>query len=127
MKTHLSFFLFDQKGGKITDYSIQLYELHIGTSVTRAMKYDGVFDKTDGERLLRKKLAGVLDSSRLVMVPFHKQILHVFAEADYVADVLESVYAELEDELRCSTLVMVTVVHNASWIFTNNYDCVGGR
>jgi len=106
-------------GGKITDFSIALYSLHLGVSVTRAMKYGGIFDRSDGRKLLEKKMQGVIDSSKLVMQPFHKQILHIFAEKEYVADVLEDVYAELSNELRSNTLLVVTVVNNAEWIFRN--------
>jgi len=110
-------------GGKITDYSIELYSLHIGVSVTRAMKYNGIFDDEDARRLLTKKLYGVNESSRLVCEPFHKQILHVFATHEYIADVLERVYDTLDPELQSTTLVVVTVAHdNADWVFRNPVD-----
>eukprot|EP01089_Gocevia_fonbrunei_P007110 TRINITY_DN1814_c0_g1_i1.p1 TRINITY_DN1814_c0_g1~~TRINITY_DN1814_c0_g1_i1.p1 ORF type:complete len:258 (+),score=21.50 TRINITY_DN1814_c0_g1_i1:440-1213(+) len=108
------------QGGKITDYSVRLYGLHIGVSVTRAMKYGGIFDREDAKKLLEKKLNGVNVSSRLVMQKFHKQILHIFAEREYVADVLAEVYeSELSPELKSSTLVCITVCNNADWIFRN--------
>lgn len=109
-------------GGSITDYSVMLYDLHIGVSVTRAMKYNGVFDTTDATRLLKKKLQGVIDSSRLVVEPFHKQVLHIFCEADYVVDVLEEVYYGLDPALKGSTLVVATSANSARWVFTNHYD-----
>ncbi|KAL6048905.1 AAC-rich mRNA AAC4 protein-like [Balamuthia mandrillaris] len=109
-------------GGKITDYSITLYSLHLGVSVTRAMKYNGIFQPEDAYRLLNKKLEGVLASSRLVMEPFHKQILHIFAEAEYVADVLEDVYhRSISPDLKADTLVVVTVTENCDWVFQNWY------
>jgi len=106
-------------GGKITDYSVRLYGLHIGVSVTRAMKYGGIFQYEDGLNLLTKKLRGVNESSRLVMHKFSKQILHIFAEKEYVADVLERVWGDLDSKLRSSTLVVITVCNNANWIFRN--------
>jgi len=69
--------------------------------------------------LLMKKLKGVNESSRLVIHKFHKQILHIFAEKEYVADVLEDVWSQLDANLRSSTLVVVTVCNNADWIFRN--------
>lgn len=114
-------------GGSITDYSVLLYDLHIGVSVTRAMKYNGTFTEEDGLRILKKKLGGVLQSSRLVMDPFHKQILHIFAEKEYIADVLEDLYQtspEITEEIKSTTLVVVTVATNTPWIF---YNCVKAR
>ncbi|ELR23500.1 AAC-rich mRNA clone AAC4 protein [Acanthamoeba castellanii str. Neff] len=110
-------------GGSITDYSVLLYDLHIGVSVTRAMKYNGTFTEEDGLRILRKKLEGVIQSSRLVMDPFHKQVLHIFAEKEYIADVLEDLYntsPEITDDIKSSTLVIVTVATNSPWIFYNS-------
>lgn len=106
-------------GGKITDYSIELYGLHIGVSVTRAMKYNGIFNDEDAKRLLTKKLYGVNESSRLVCQPFHKQILHIFCTHEYIADVLERVYATLDPELQSTTLVVLTIAHDVPWIFSN--------
>eukprot|EP01087_Luapelamoeba_hula_P012734 TRINITY_DN3583_c0_g1_i1.p1 TRINITY_DN3583_c0_g1~~TRINITY_DN3583_c0_g1_i1.p1 ORF type:complete len:536 (+),score=65.45 TRINITY_DN3583_c0_g1_i1:672-2279(+) len=109
-------------GGKITDYSIEMYGLHLGVSVTRAMKYQGLFSDEDANALLMKKLVGVNESSRLVMRPkFHKQILHVFAEADYIVDVLQRCYARLDREYTSSTLVVVTVadMERVRWVFHN--------
>jgi hypothetical protein len=111
-------------GGSITDYSVLLYDLHIGVSVTRAMKYNGTFTEEDGLRILKKKLEGVVQSSRLVMDPFHKQVLHIFAEKEYIADVLEDLYntsPELTDDVKSSTLVIVTVAADTPWIFYNNW------
>eukprot|EP00005_Dracoamoeba_jomungandri_P005464 CAMPEP_0174260344 /NCGR_PEP_ID=MMETSP0439-20130205/9655_1 /TAXON_ID=0 /ORGANISM="Stereomyxa ramosa, Strain Chinc5" /LENGTH=313 /DNA_ID=CAMNT_0015344567 /DNA_START=266 /DNA_END=1207 /DNA_ORIENTATION=+ len=105
-------------GGKITDYSVQMYGLHIGVSVTRAMKYGGIFNEQDAKRLLKKKLYGVNESSRLVLEPFHKQILHIITEAEYMVDVLRNVYDKLKPELTSDTLVVVTVAEkNADWVF----------
>jgi hypothetical protein len=87
------------------------------------MKYNGIFTEEDGLRILRKKLEGVVQSSRLVMDPFHKQVLHIFAEKDYIADVLEDLYhtsPEITDDIKSSTLVIVTVATNSPWIFYNS-------
>jgi len=96
-------------------------------TVTRAMKYNGTFTEEDGLSILKKKLGGVLQSSRLVMDPFHKQILHIFAEKEYIADVLEDLYQtspEITEEIKSTTLVVVTVATNTPWIF---YNCVKAR
>jgi hypothetical protein len=46
-------------GSKITDYSVRCFGRSIGVSVTRAMKFRGVFTIEDGVALLTKKLNGV--------------------------------------------------------------------
>lgn len=83
------------------------------------MKYNGIFNDEDAERLLTKKLFGVNESSRLVCEPFHKQILHIFCTHEYIADVLERVYATLDPELQSTTLVVITIAEDVSWVFSN--------
>ena len=105
---------------KITDYSIQMYGHHFGVSVTRAMKYKGIFCAEDAIKLLRKKLIGVVKSTRGVIREhrWEKQILHVWAEWDYIADVVKRVYdTEIEDEFKSNTLVVCTVARNCPWLF----------
>ena len=51
------------EGSKKTDYSVMLYGRPIGVSVTRAMKFKGVFTEEDARVLLYKKLFGILVSS----------------------------------------------------------------
>jgi hypothetical protein len=64
---------------KITDYAVVLSGHHLGVSVTRAMKFRGVFQQEDAIRLLRKKLYGVIRSTEGVYHHhrWEKQILHV--------------------------------------------------
>lgn len=106
---------------KITDYSIAVDDSVFGVSVTRAMKYRGVFLEEDAERLLRKKLTGVNDSSRNVINDFkwEKQVLHIWAEKEHNAKVLERVYNRLPQELKRDTLVLVTICNSEKprWIF----------
>merc|ERR1711902_303176 len=71
-----------------TDYSVKMSGEVIGVSVTRAMKYKGIFNRVDAEKLLRKKLFGINESTLGVTEP----------------------------ELVRNTLIMVTVT-NSWWIF----------
>ena len=48
------------EGGSITDYVCHMFDITLGVSVTRAMKYKGDFTQEDAERLLTKKLGGTL-------------------------------------------------------------------
>lgn len=106
-------------GCKITDFSAEIFGEKIGVSVTRAMKFQGTFNEHDAEVLLTKKLGGVNESSRCI-IPEHswkRQILHIWATHEYIADVIYTKFNKLPNELKNDTLVMVTVVTDASWIF----------
>jgi len=106
-------------GSKITDYSIRVKDATYGVSVTRAMKFRGEFSLYDAECLLCKKLFGVVQSSKNVLKQFRwqKQVLHIFAEADYIYDVLHRAYANICPELKSNTMIIVTVSPNARWLF----------
>lgn len=103
---------------KITDYSIRMFGFNVGVSVTRALKFRGIFSDEDARHLLSKKLDGVNASSRNVLPEqgWTKQILHVWAEHDYVAEVLKRVYSQLDDSLKANTFVLITV-SNASYLY----------
>jgi len=51
-------------GSKKTDYLIQIYGKTVAVSVTRAMKYSGIFTNLDARHLLIKKLDGINWSTR---------------------------------------------------------------
>ena len=44
---------------KITDYSVKMFGRTIGVSVTRALKFNGIFSEEDAFTLLKKKLEGI--------------------------------------------------------------------
>jgi len=96
---------------KITDYSIAIDGITYGVSVTRAMKFRGIFTEIDAEKLLRKKLYGVVVSSNNVCTPYkwEKQILHVWAQHEYIASIVADVFAQMEESLRTTTLVLITI------------------
>jgi len=108
-------------GSKITDYSVTLPSGEpIGVSVTRAMKFRGVFDQTDANALLTKKLYGVNASTKaVVQETWKRQVLHVMAENDNVANQLEIAFEKLDPTIKSNTIVIITLVKNARWIFTN--------
>lgn len=105
-------------GGKITDYSINIQGKVFGISVTRALKFRGEFTIEDGIALLTKKLSGVNDSTRLVLDSHRwtKQILHIIAQFDYIANVLILAYDHLSDELKSNTVILITI-SNADWLY----------
>lgn len=107
--------------GKITDYSVRLYGRTVGVSVTRAVKHNGFLEVEQAANLLRKKLYGIRESSRCV-VPEHawdRQILHVFAQNETVALVVQAAVAELSDSELGDSLLLVTVCDDgqAPWLF----------
>lgn len=105
---------------KITDFSVQIMGHHIGVSVTRAMKFRGIFNADDAIRLMKKKLNGVVRSTRGVIREhrWEKQILHVFAECDYVADTIRRIYdSEIEEEDKANTMIIITVARDCPWLF----------
>eukprot|EP00698_Gefionella_okellyi_P004191 TRINITY_DN13907_c0_g1_i1.p1 TRINITY_DN13907_c0_g1~~TRINITY_DN13907_c0_g1_i1.p1 ORF type:complete len:288 (+),score=43.79 TRINITY_DN13907_c0_g1_i1:564-1427(+) len=107
------------RGSKKTDYSCIINGQRLGVSVTRAYKYRGVYTAEDARLLLHKKLYGVLASSQNVVKRdrWRKQILHVWAQSVHVAGVVMSEYQRMDSYLRSNTVVIITISHNANWIF----------
>ncbi|KAJ6253145.1 hypothetical protein M0813_13481 [Anaeramoeba flamelloides] len=109
--------------GKITDYAIQVSShentVTLGVSVTRAMKYRGVFEKKDAVRLLEKKLFGVICSSENSSYPkFAKQILHIWSTDERTSNILKDVYNnDISNQYKHNTIIIVTVGKNVDWLF----------
>jgi len=106
-------------GCKITDYSISIFGEHLGVSVTRALKYKGTFTDEDAKDLLSKKLYGVNVSSRCVITkqPWKKQILFVWAEQEYIGNLIQKTFDTLEEHLKSNTVIFICVSKNARWIY----------
>ncbi|KAF9961197.1 hypothetical protein BGZ72_004527 [Mortierella alpina] len=110
----------------ITDYTITLPNLapglHVGVSVTRAFNFKGAkggYRKADCRKLLWKKLAGILASTRNVVDErLFKQILHVWVPNGKVARTVQATYKSLPLDITRNTVVIVSVV-NAAWVFSN--------
>jgi len=111
---------------KKTDYSCRVGGVKLGVSVTRAMKYNGVFTRRDGRHLLRKKLSGIIESSQGVVErdEWQRQVLHIWATDPYIEDILQELFLEMvfnEPELVQNTVVLVTVAsEDMWWIFYQN-------
>jgi len=105
--------------GSITDYSVTMSDSVIGVSVTRAMKYRGVFCYEDALALMTKKMKGVMKSSENIIDEhkWTKQVLHVWVQEPYMVALVEQAYASLTD-FHSNTLVQLTVCgDNLGWIF----------
>jgi len=111
---------------KKTDYSCKVQGITLGVSVTRAMKYNGVFTRRDGRNLLRKKLFGINESTKGVLErdEWQRQILHIWATDAYIEAILQKLFLEMvfnEPELVQNTVIIVTVACEDSWwIFYQN-------
>jgi len=107
------------EGGSITDYTCTMFNTSLGVSVTRAMKFKGPYTHEDAERLLMKKLNGVVQSSKNTLEKWTKQILHVWATSSDVANIVTQTYDRVPDRLRSNTVVLVTVAKRSAEIFAN--------
>merc|ERR1719419_303526 len=84
------------------------------------MKYKGIFNRVDAEKLLRK-LFGINESSLGVLEQdeWQRQILHIWATDEYIERILYEVFLRLlftEPDLVRDTIIMVTVT-TSWWIF----------
>eukprot|EP01027_Heterolobosea_sp_BB2_P020366 GEZU01029059.1.p2 GENE.GEZU01029059.1~~GEZU01029059.1.p2 ORF type:complete len:177 (-),score=64.91 GEZU01029059.1:59-589(-) len=112
-------------GSKKTDYSARVgpYKTVVGVSVTRAFEYliSRTFDAQDAYNLLTKKLTGVIWSTHNNVTPgirWEKQILHVWTPSMKIAKILHAEYRKLSASVRSNTVVLVSVIRDAPYIFT---------
>ena len=106
------------EGGSITDYTCKMFSTSLGVSVTRAMKFHGEFTVEDAERLLSKKLNGVLMSSKNTMEKWSKQILHIWVTSFVESMLIAEAYNQLPKSLKSNTVVLVTATEYKE-VFTN--------
>ena len=115
---------------KKTDYSIQFSlnngrHINLGVSVTRAMKFKGIFDEFDAYKLLKKKLYGINESTKGVLdrYSWNRQILFIWTNKKYIRKVLQKMYLQIlfnEPELVSNTIVMICMSFNTEWLFYQN-------
>jgi len=109
------------KNCKITDYLISGWNgTKIGVSVTRAMKYKGIFNEYDALRLLSKKIKGVNQSTINVQEcdQWKRQILHIWTTNDYIQRILYRVFQRLilsNPSFIGNTIILVTVASEDMW------------
>lgn len=101
--------------------TLETIQSKLGVSVTRAMKFKGTFTIEDGVHLLKKKLYGVICSSKDVSAldRWAQQLLHIFTSEAYIVDVLHEAYKSLDKELLSNTVVLVTLTTDCPWIYSN--------
>jgi len=118
LKTEMEVEYFPE-GGSITDYTCKMFDTTLGVSVTRAMKYGGDFTEEDADRLLMKKLNGVVQSTANSMEKWSKQILHVWATSTHVANTITKVFDRIPEKVKTNTVVLITTAVNAPEVFDN--------
>lgn len=110
--------LYFPNGGSITDYVMEMFDLVIGVSVTRAMKFDGSdFTFEDAKTLLSKKLKGIVQSSRNSDIEWQKQILHVWFYNENVDIRLLSAWNDLQNDIKTNTVMVMTFANNSTEVF----------
>jgi hypothetical protein len=103
--------------GSLTDILVSIDGMRIGVSVTRAVTVtgpcmrSGTYSEAAAEDILRRKLSGILESTRNVSAGdrWVKQILFVFADTMAHVEVARRVWERLEPELRADTILYVSV------------------
>eukprot|EP00742_Colponemidia_sp_Colp-10_P001284 GILJ01001384.1.p1 GENE.GILJ01001384.1~~GILJ01001384.1.p1 ORF type:complete len:263 (+),score=35.34 GILJ01001384.1:244-1032(+) len=107
---------------KKTDFTVSFDARIFGVSVTRAYNFRGTFTHQDAVQLLTKKLYGVNVSSAGVCErdKWTKQILHIWTPHPEAPELLYSVYANMDEELKSNTVVIVTLSRNSNWLYRND-------
>ena len=98
--------------GSITDLVVEIDGERLGVSVVRALAFpfEDPYPRAEADRILRDKLEGIHESSRLVAPQdaWTKQILSVIAYTPQHADQIQASYMEMSEELRADTILYVT-------------------
>ncbi|KAL8590065.1 hypothetical protein ACOMHN_034296 [Nucella lapillus] len=118
VKTEMEIEYFPQ-GGSMTDYVCALCGSDVAVSVTRAMKYRGAYTEEDAEKLLHKKLKGVVQSNHNAVTKWNKQILHIWAATSQVANTVTAVFQRMDPKVKANTVVLITTATRSPFIFEN--------
>lgn len=106
---------------KIADFVVECFGERVGVSVTRAMGWRSVrgggyidesqFDEASAIKLLTKKLTGLVMARSGVAErdSFYKSILHIFAQSDRIANLLQQAFFSLEASVRDVVICVCTV------------------
>jgi hypothetical protein len=99
--------------GKKTDLLVEVDGRKIGVSVTRALHYpaENPYTAAEAQDLLNTKLAEVQISEKNAKDPdrWERSLLHVMAYNQQYADVVQTVYGQLDAATRARTIMVVTV------------------
>lgn len=87
---------------KMVDFICSINKERVGVSVTRAMEYDKTFDYKDANKLLDKKIQGLVIARNSVVKSqcFNKSYLHIWCQNSNIKNILEdsfNCYRDLND------------------------------
>ncbi|CAM9767298.1 unnamed protein product [Choristocarpus tenellus] len=110
---------------KKVDYICTIGEKRVGVSVTRAMGYPGPtnFETSDAERLLHKKLYGLIIARRGVSEEhqYDQSILHCWCQDGRIACLMSEAFQRIDDKTIAEDVaVLFTVVSDVSSIFSDD-------
>ena len=104
--------IYNVSDGSITDLLLEIDELKIGVSVTRAYGWppEDPYTEEMAITLLEKKLNGIIESSANVAPEdsWEKQVLHVLAYTSDHADTIIEVFNSMDSSLTVDTVLFVT-------------------
>jgi len=113
-------------GWSMVDYVVNMFGSQVGVSVTRAMGYpnESAFGSGDAQRLLTKKLTGLATARRNMSKrdSFRKSVLHVFAQSERVANLLQEEFHLLDTNVRNNVVVLCTVTNRSPHLYENAYQ-----
>jgi len=112
--------------GKIADYLIDIDGVKAGVSVTRAYKGPviDVYTAEDATSLLEKKLAGIAEARENVSEEdsWDKSLVHIWTLYPEWAETVTQAWNALDDAIKGTTLVLVTVEQGSDYIVTDNCE-----
>jgi hypothetical protein len=104
---------YQDAGGKKTDLLVEIDGRKVGVSVTRAFHYPPgqPYTAAEATKLLERKLPDVLASAlnAKAIDAWERSMLHVIAADAQHADVVKTVYDQLDAKVRANTWLLVTV------------------
>ncbi|UJR86296.1 hypothetical protein [Sandaracinus amylolyticus] len=110
--------------GTRTDLLVEIDGHRVGVSVTRGMSFprDAAYPLSEAQRVLTKKLEDIHASTANVdeLDRWVKQILHVMTDTPMHAEQLRTAWADLSEETRGDTILLVTVTNGEDAFIYDN-------
>ena len=98
------------EGGSMTDYVMCIFNQTVAVSVTRAIRYGGIFATEDAVWLLEKKLKTIRNSTRNSEIKWSRQILHVWCLDEESMYILIAAWIDLPDDCKHNSVLMVSLM-----------------
>jgi hypothetical protein len=108
---------------KKTDYVCKINDLIFGVSVSRAMKFNGDFSIEDAKQLLYKKLIGIQQSTKNIILKnkLSRQILHIWTPNKQISKLIVDEFKSMSQIVLTNTILLITeTLNNGEFIFKSN-------